>query len=209
MQKLYLYKNLKRTFLFIAVLPVLALQVIIPTYDAQFDHPGFISPHCTHQIPDQPQKFFLGFYWTFKALIVDFKNWKQTDSIVREFESIYASTASSASGIPIIVTQTLAKLRTVFFNQDYTKLIQPTIVSDKGTASLSNPVAVSKTVYIIYSFRYNPAGSNDHKFFKMDMSDQSIIILPVLEGSFISTYQDSSSYIIGTIDGIYVVVDHT
>ena len=141
--------------------------------------------------------------------MVHFKDWKKSESSVRTFEDIYASTADSAPGIPTIMTQDLANLRTVFFDEEFTKLTAPVILSEKGAASLSNPISISKTSYLVYSYRYNPGAANVHKFFKVDMRTLSEIVLPILEGSFDSTYQESSSYIIGTINTKYVVVDHT
>ena len=199
----------QRALLIAILIPILARCSIVLPYDAKFEHPGYEAPHCTHQIPHLPQKFFLGFYNTFKALMVDFKDWKQSEATLRTFDSLYASTADSAPGIPTVLTQEGGKLRTVFFNENFTKLTAPVILSDKGAASLSNPISVSKTVYLVYSYRYNPGTPNVHKFFKVDMSDLSEVVLPILEGSFDNAYQESSSYIIGTISATYVVVDHT
>ena len=131
---------------------------------------------------------------------------------MNRLNGLKASCADTAPGIPIIFSQMQRYFMISKMNAKYTGFAEPVITIDKGAdLSVSNPISVPNTVYILYTNRNDPAGITyvNHKFYRIDASDLGETLYPVTQGAYDVKVQVESHYAIGTIDAKFMVVDYT
>ena len=138
------------------------------------------------------------------------KDFESPQYSLNKLDGLQASSADTAPGIPVFFSQKQQNFMISKMNPNYTGFSEPFTTIDKGSVSVSNPISVPKTIYILYTTRIDPVGFTDvHKFYRIDASDLGETLYPVIQGAYDLKVQEESHYAVGSIGTKFMVVDYT